>query len=202
MDCKEHWETVYATKGVTEVSWFESEPLVSLDLIEVASLAHGRIIDIGGGASILVDRLLDRRFEKIAVSDISATALERSKSRLGDSASQVNWIVADVTTVESVGQFDVWHDTAVFHFLTDPEDRRKYVGLASRTIPVGGHVVIGTFAIEGPPQCSGLDVCRYDAQTLKSELGESFRLAKEVAHEHITPWGKPQQFFFGVFQRR
>ena len=133
--------------------------------------------------------------------DISATALERSKSRLGDRASQVDWIVADVTTVESVGQFDVWHDRAVFHFLTDPEGRRKYMALASRTIPVGGHLVIGTFAIDGPLKCSDLDVCRYDAQTLENELGASFRLVKEVAHQHTTPWGKPQKFFFGLFER-
>jgi SAM-dependent methyltransferase len=201
MDRKAHWETVYATKGVTEVSWFQSEPRMSLDLIETASPTHGRIIDIGGGASILVDRLLDRGFQKVAVLDISAEALERSQSRLGDRARQVKWIVADVTTVESLDQFDVWHDRAVFHFLTDAVDRRKYVALASRTIPIGGHLVIGTFAIDGPAKCSGLDVCRYDAQLLATELGLSFQLVKEVAHEHITPWGKPQKFFFGLFQR-
>ncbi len=201
MDRKEHWETVYATKGDIEVSWFQSEPLVSLELIEIASPNHGRIIDIGGGASTLVDRLLDLGFEKVAILDISAEALERSKARLGDRAGQVKWIVADVTTVESIGQFDVWHDRAVFHFLTDAEDRRKYVDLARRTIPIGGHLVIGTFAIDGPTKCSGLDVCRYDAQLLTAELGDSFRLVKEVAHEHITPWGKPQKFFFGLFRR-
>jgi SAM-dependent methyltransferase len=201
MGRKEHWETVYATKGVTEVSWFESEPLVSLDLIETASPAHSRIIDIGGGASVLVDRLLDRGLERVAVLDISATALERSKSRLGDRATQVNWIVADVTTVESLGQFDVWHDRAVFHFLTDPEDRRKYVELASRTIPLGGHLVIGAFGTDGPPKCSGLDVCRYDAKLLTKELGASFQLIREVPHQHITPGGQPQKFFFGLFDR-
>lgn len=201
MDRKEHWETVYATKGVDEVSWYQAEPLVSLDLIETACPQHERVVDIGGGASVLVDRLLDQGFKTVAVLDISEAALERSKARLRDRARRVQWILADVTTVESIGQFDVWHDRAVFHFLTDAGDRRKYVNLAIRTIPIGGHLVIGTFAIDGPSQCSGLDVCRYDARLLATELGPSFELIKGIASEHMTPWGKPQKFLFNLFQR-
>jgi SAM-dependent methyltransferase len=234
MDRKEHWETIYATKPVSDVSWFEADPRVSLELIELASPSHGRVIDVGGGASLLVDRLLDRGFKKVAVLDISAGALQCAQSRLAERASQVEWIVADVTktgfetagtvpilrsprskmglspspssfeagsTVQDLGQFDVWHDRAVFHFLTEPQDRRNYVELATRTVPVGGHLVIGTFAIDGPSKCSGLDVCQYDAQRMTGALGPAFKLIQTTTHTHTTPAGKPQKFFFGVFQR-
>jgi SAM-dependent methyltransferase len=201
MDRRQHWDTVYATKGDTETSWFQPEPRLSLDLIQRASPARGRVVDIGGGASLLVDRLLDRGYPKVAVLDISSAALEKSKARLGNRAGQVEWTVADVTAVRDIGQFDVWHDRAVFHFLTDAGLRRNYVELAMRTIPVGGHLVIGTFANDGPQKCSGLDVCRYDAPRLAAELGGAFELTHQTAHEHVTPWGKPQQFFFGIFRR-
>lgn len=202
MDRKQHWEGVYAAKPPTEVSWFEAEPKISLDLIELASPAHRSVVDVGCGASALAGRLLDRGFGRVASLDISATALDRAKSSLGARAGLVEWIEADVTTASDIGQFDVWHDRAVFHFLTAPEDRRKYVDLASRTIVPGGHLILGTFATDGPPQCSGLDVCRYDSELLAKELGPSFKLIKEVAHTHTTPWGKPQKFIFGLFQRR
>jgi SAM-dependent methyltransferase len=201
VDRKEHWETVYKTKAVTEVSWYEVDPKVSLDLIEKASPAHGKIIDVGGGASLLVDKLLDAHFEKVAVLDISLVALDKAKSRLGERASRVQWIEADVSVVQSVGKFDVWHDRAVFHFLTVAQDRRSYVELAARTLPVGGHLIVGTFAIDGPQKCSGLEVCRYDSTLLAKELGRAFKLVHEVAHTHSTPAGKPQRFFFGLFQR-
>jgi SAM-dependent methyltransferase len=201
MDRKQHWENVYATKRVTEVSWFEAEPRVSLELIERASPAHGSVIDVGGGASLLVDRLLDRGFKKIAVLDISAAALEHARARLGARAEKVQWITGDVTSLEDVGTFDVWHDRAVFHFLTDAEDRRKYVALARRSVKPGGHLIVGTFAVDGPPMCSGLDVCRYDAEHLARELGPDFQLVHQLAHSHTTPWGKPQAFVFGLFRR-
>lgn len=201
MDRKEHWETIYATKAVTDVSWFEADPRISLDLIERASPSHGRVIDVGGGASLLVDHLLDRGFAKVAVLDIAAGALERAQARLGARAHHVEWIVGDVTAVQSLGEFDVWHDRAVFHFLTEPRDRRKYVELASRTVPVGGHLILGAFAVDGPLKCSGLEVCQYDSQRLMNELGTGFKLVQERAHLHLTPGGKPQQFFFGLFRR-
>src|SRR5262249_40854746 len=135
------------------------------------------------------------------VLDISETALSRAKARLGHRASRVDWIVADITEIESLGTFDVWHDRAVFHFLTDASDRRKYVELARRTVPVGGHLIIATFADDGPEQCSDLDVCRYNAETLGAELSEGFSLVREARETHTTPWGSSQAFFYGVFRR-
>lgn len=136
-DCKNHWETVYSTKAETGLSWYQDEPRLSLELIgAVAPADGGRIIDVGGGASILVDRLIDLPFERIAVLDISETALSMSKSRLGERAERVRWIVADVTETPELGTFDVWHDRAVFHFLTDPDDRKSYVELARKTVRV------------------------------------------------------------------
>ncbi len=202
-DRKTHWETVYATKAETSVSWYQEEPRLSLELIRaVAPAEGGRIIDVGGGASVLVDRLLELPFEEIAVLDISATALDRAKARLGERAERVRWVVADVTEVPELGTFDVWHDRAVFHFLTDPADRRRYVELARKTVPEGGHLVIATFADDGPKQCSNLDVCHYNARSLADELGEGFTLVREARESHTTPWGSSQPFFYGVFRRQ
>ena len=197
-----HWETVYATKDVTDVGWYQADPKMSLELIEWASSDHGSVIDVGGGASLLADRLLDAGFERVAVLDISTAALERAKSRLGEKAGRVLWVVADVTAVKTVGSFDLWHDRAVFHFLTAPEDRRKYVELAKRTIRPGGHLVIGTFALDGPSRCSGLEVRRYDAALLCAEFGTEFMLVRETREDHTTPSGKPQPFMFAVLARR
>lgn len=202
MDRKSHWDLVYAHKGETGVSWYEAEPRISLDLIlEFAPVASGRIIDIGGGASVLVDRLVDLGFPKIAVLDISETALEKAKARLGSLATRVDWIVADVTEATEIGVFDLWHDRAVFHFLIDAADRRKYVDLALRSIALGGHLIIATFADDGPRRCSELDVVGYNAESLSAELGAGFTLVKETRAIHTTPWGKPQAFFHGVFRR-
>lgn len=201
-DRKTHWETVYSTKTETGVSWYQDEPKLSLELIgAVAPAAGGRIIDVGGGASVLVDRLLDRPFERIAILDISETAIGKARARLGERAGRVRWVVADVTEGPELGVFDVWHDRAVFHFLTDPADRRSYVELARETVPEGGHLVIATFADDGPKQCSNLDVCRYNARSLASELGEGFSLVRKARETHTTPWGSPQAFFYGVFKR-
>lgn len=203
IDRKAHWEEVHATRGETGVSWYQVEPRLSLDLIRsVAPAAHGRIIDVGGGASVLADRLLELSFEKVAVLDISETALTRARSRLGERARRVNWIVADVIEIEALGTFDIWHDRAVFHFLTAPHDRSRYVNLALRTIPPGGHLIIASFADGGPKQCSDLDVCRYNAETMGAELGEGFSLLTEAAESHTTPWGSSQAFFYSVFRRQ
>jgi SAM-dependent methyltransferase len=145
--------------------------------------------------------LLDIGIGKVAVLDISAVAISRTKERLGERASQVEWIEADLTSISNVGTFDLWHDRAVFHFLTDPMDREAYVELAIKSIPVGGHLIIGTFATDGPEKCSGLPVCRYDADSMASTLGNRFMLVSSHNHVHATPWGKEQHFFFGVFQR-
>jgi 2-polyprenyl-3-methyl-5-hydroxy-6-metoxy-1,4-benzoquinol methylase len=203
IDRKAHWESVYSTKGDTGVSWYQSEPRFSLELIRsVAPPARGRIIDVGGGASVLVDRLLDLPFEKIAVLDISETALSMAKSRLGERTSRVEWIAADITEAQNLGTFDVWHDRAVFHFLTDAADRRKYARLARKTVPEGGHLIIASFADDGPKRCSDLDVCRYNAETMAAELGEGFSLVREARETHTTPWGSSQAFFYGVFSRQ
>jgi SAM-dependent methyltransferase len=203
IDRKAHWESVYASKGDANVSWYQREPGLSLELIRsVAPERQGRIIDVGGGASVLVDHLLELPFSKIAVLDISETALSLARSRLGERASRVEWIVADVVTAHSMGTFDLWHDRAVFHFLADPADRRNYVNLARQTVPEGGHLIIATFADDGPKRCSDLDVCRYNPETLGAELGEAFQLVREAREAHMTPWGAPQSFFYGVFERR
>jgi SAM-dependent methyltransferase len=203
VDLKAHWEEVYSTKGATGVSWYQSEPHLPLELIcAVAPPTGGGIIDVGGGASVLVDRLLDLPFERIAVLDIAETALGNARSRLGERAGRVEWIAADVTEIRSVGTFDVWHDRGVFHFLTDAVERRKYVDLARRTVPEGGHLIIASFADDGPKQCSDLDVCRYNADSMSAELGEEFALIKQVRETHVTPWDTAQTFFYGVFRRR
>jgi SAM-dependent methyltransferase len=202
VDRAQHWNHVYTTKAPTEVSWFEADPRLSLDLIEWAAPAGGRIVDVGGGASLLVDRLLDRGFANVAVLDVSAAALAHAKERLGPRAAEVEWITGDVTALAEIGSFDVWHDRAVFHFLTDAADRRRYVDLALRTLPRGGRMIVGAFALDGPAKCSGLEVCRYDAASLGEALGPQFKLLREAAHAHTTPWGALQPFFFGVFERQ
>ncbi|MCA9130714.1 MAG: class I SAM-dependent methyltransferase [Planctomycetales bacterium] len=159
------------------------------------------MLDVGGGQSFLVDRLLDARFEHVAVLDISQTAIEATKARLGERSSQVEWIVADITQRKSLGEFDVWHDRAVFHFITDPDDRKLYVELLKRSLPVGGHFVVGTFTKGGPEKCSGLTICQYDAATMQAELGPSFEPVKCSDYLHTTPTGKPQLFFFGIFRK-
>lgn len=196
---KEHWESVYASKGDAELSWTQTEPATSLELIREICPA-GRVIDIGGGTSPLAGQLLQRGYA-VAVLDISEAAIGRAKKRLGEMAERVQWIIADVTEGPDLGTFDLWHDRAVLHFLTDPVDRTAYVKLMTRTIPAGGHAVIATFAPEGPEKCSGLEVRRYSGETLAAELGNPWRFLKSVAETHVTPQGKPQAFQYSVFER-
>jgi ubiquinone/menaquinone biosynthesis C-methylase UbiE len=203
IDRRTHWENVYSTRGEMGLSWYQSEPRLSLELVtSVAPARGGRIIDVGGGASVLVDGLLDLPFAEIAVLDISETALDQVTARLGQRAKRVRWIAADVTEASDLGTFEVWHDRAVFHFLTDAEDRRKYVELARRTVPAGGHLIIASFADDGPKRCSDLDVCRYNAGSMATELGQGFSLVKEAREMHTTPWGSLQAFFYAVFRRQ
>jgi SAM-dependent methyltransferase len=198
----QHWNAVYAAKSDREVSWYQADPRLSLRLItEVCPDRSAHIIDAGGGTSRLVDQLLQAGFEHLAVLDISATALAQTQARLGDRAESVEWIVADVAAVDDLGQFDVWHDRATFHFLTDPGARQRYVELLTRTVPTGGHAIIATFAPDGPPTCSGLNVRRYDARTLADELGPAFTRELEVEDLHETPWGSTQAFMFARLRR-
>jgi 2-polyprenyl-3-methyl-5-hydroxy-6-metoxy-1,4-benzoquinol methylase len=196
---KEHWESVYQAKAEAQVSWTQPEPRLSLSLIREVC-PRGRVIDVGGGTSVLAETLAEAGYS-VAVLDISEAALDRARKRLGTRADRVDWIVADVTAAPDLGAFDVWHDRALFHFLTEPADRAAYVALLSRTIPVGGHAIIATFALDGPQTCSGLPVQRYDGQSLSSELGAGFELVTSVAEMHITPWGKPQSFQYSGFRR-
>jgi 2-polyprenyl-3-methyl-5-hydroxy-6-metoxy-1,4-benzoquinol methylase len=199
---KAHWDTVYTTKGENEVSWFQEDPAPSLELIDLAQpTLESAIVDIGGGASRLVDSLVARGFNRVTVLDISEAGLGAAKARLGERASQVHWIVADVTKWCPTQTFDIWHDRAAFHFLTDPTDRSAYVTRMKQVIKPGGHVIIGTFALDGPEKCSGLPVNRYDAAGLAKELGGGFVLLDSRRHDHSTPWNSAQRFHFCMLRR-
>ncbi len=201
-DLRSHWENLYKTKGEGDVSWFEENPAISLDLIHATGVkADASIIDIGGGAARLVDKLLDEGFEAVTVLDFSDQALATSKARLGARSGKVQWIAADVTTWEPSQSYDVWHDRAAFHFLTDPNDRTAYAQRVLRAIHSGGHVIIGTFAPDGPERCSGLPVVRYDAGSIGQVLGPSFELVETRNHAHHTPSGNIQRFQFSRFRR-
>ena len=202
MNRKDHWEQVYQTKAPDDVSWFQTRPAISLKLIESSGVGKDAgVIDVGGGASVLVDFLLDAGFSKLAVLDLSAAALEHARRRLGKRADSVEWLEADVTTFEPPRRFGLWHDRAVFHFLTDKADRQKYVETLKRTLTSNGHVIIATFAIDGPLKCSGLDVARHDAPSISAELGAGFRLVEQVDETHTTPWGTEQKFSYFRFAR-
>jgi SAM-dependent methyltransferase len=197
-----HWDIVYTTKGENELSWFQENPESSLDLIDLARPTPDcAIVDIGGGASRLVDSLVGRGFSHVAVLDISEAALKAARARLGDRAGLVEWIVTDVIDWHPRQGFDIWHDRAAFHFLTDPADRSAYVACIKQAIRPGGHVIIGTFAIDGPEKCSGLPVNRYDAAGLANELGDGFELIESRRHDHSTPWKSAQRFQFSIFRR-
>jgi SAM-dependent methyltransferase len=199
---KSHWETVYTTKGEHEVSWFQENPAPSLELIDLTRpTPESAIADIGGGASRLVDRLLARGFRRVTVLDISQAALDAAKARLGERATEAEWVVADVTEWQPAHTFDIWHDRAAFHFLTDPADRLAYVARLRQAVRPGGHVIIGTFAIDGPEKCSGLPVRRYDAASLAKELGEGLELVDARRQDHATPWNSTQRFQFCIFRR-
>jgi ubiquinone/menaquinone biosynthesis C-methylase UbiE len=202
MQRSQHWDQVYQTKAEAEVSWFEVEPATSLDLIRSVLPAGGSVIDIGSGASHLVDHLLEQTTGSITLLDVSAVALQKVKERLGANAERVHWIVGDVTQIEQLPTCDVWHDRAVFHFLTSADDRRRYIELAVRTIAANGYLIVGVFAPDGPAKCSGLEVCRYDAAGLASEFGKTFCLLRTESVRHTTPAGKSQSFCFAVFQHR
>lgn len=199
---KSHWDTVYTTKSETEVSWFQENPAPSLELIDLAGpTPESAIVDIGGGASRLVDSLLARGFRHVTVLDISGASLEAAKARLGTRAGEVQWVVADVTRWSPAQAFDIWHDRAAFHFLIDAADRSAYVACVKQAVRPGGHVIIGTFALDGPEKCSGLPVNRYDAAGLARELGEGFELLDSRRHDHSTPWDSTQRFQFSIFRR-
>ncbi|WP_274628025.1 class I SAM-dependent methyltransferase [Arvimicrobium flavum] len=197
-----HWDDVYARKDEAEVSWFEEVPELSLELIAATGARpDGRIVDIGGGASRLVDCLLDHGFTDLTVLDLSPKALAQARSRLGGRADRVTWIAADVTSWTPPMQYEVWHDRAAFHFLTDADDRCRYVKTLEAALSPGGHAIIATFALDGPEKCSGLPVARYDPEGLAEALGPGFRLVEARRHVHETPWGSTQSFQSSRFVR-
>jgi 2-polyprenyl-3-methyl-5-hydroxy-6-metoxy-1,4-benzoquinol methylase len=197
-----HWENVYRTKGEREVSWFQETPSISLELIRSAGATrHSAIVDIGGGASRLVDALVDEGYEAVTVLDLSESALAAAKTRLGQTAARVAWIVADVVAWKPPQRYDVWHDRAAFHFLTDAADRTAYVAGLREALRPGGHAIIATFALDGPERCSGLPVIRYDAASLGEVLGSAFDLVETRRHDHHTPMGMTQRFQFSLFRR-
>lgn len=199
---KKHWENVYGQKKPVEVSWYQVEPAVSPKLITSTGIDHAaKIIDVGGGASFLAGKLLDQGFQNITVLDILSKAIHYAQERLGRWVENVCWIEADVIEFESSAQYDLWHDRAVFHFLTDIEERSKYVQQLKDMVKPVGHVVIAAFVIDGPPKCSGLDVERYSLEKMKKELGDSFKLVNSVSEAHITPWNKEQKFIYCYFKK-
>ena len=197
----DHWNQVYRSKRPDEVSWYQRRPDLSLALIAASGVAKDSgIIDVGGGASTLVDCLLDEGYTHLAVLDVAGEALARNRSRLGARATGVEWLEADVTTFEPTRRFGLWHDRAVLHFLTEAADRRAYVATLRRTLRPGGAVVIATFAPDGPPKCSGLDVRRYDEASIQEELGAEFRLEEVCRETHVTPWRAEQRFAWFRFR--
>jgi hypothetical protein len=202
LDRQDHWNAVYATKGERDLSWSERFPAVSLRLIEAAGMtADTCLIDVGGGDSRLVDALLARGLDCLAVLDVSPPALERAKQRLGARAVVPTWIASDITADWSLKPMDIWHDRAVFHFLTTPADRARYLLHLRDTLKVGGGAIIATFALDGPRQCSGLPVNRYSPDTLSRELGDGFGIVESVPYVHTTPWGTAQSFQYSRFVR-
>jgi SAM-dependent methyltransferase len=198
-----HWEGVYATKGEHEVSWFQESPAISIGMIRAANPDHAAaIIDIGGGASRLVDSLLQDGYRSLAVLDLSASALEAAKKRIGTAAGNVDWIVADVTTWQPSRSYDIWHDRAAFHFLIETRDRAAYLERLRSALRPGGQAIIGTFALDGPEKCSGLPVQRYDSRELAAELGTPFELVDTRTEIHHTPWNATQAFQFSRFRKR
>jgi SAM-dependent methyltransferase len=196
-----HWENLYQSKGEHDVSWFQDTPTPSLELLdEIGVTPAASVIDIGGGASRLVDRLIERGFRDVTVLDLSEAALAAAKDRLGDRASRVTWIVADVTQWEPMTAYDVWHDRAAFHFLTEEADRAAYLARLRRGLEIGGHAIIATFALDGPARCSGLPVVRYSPDSLRQTLGADFTLITSRNDSHATPWGGTQSFQFSALR--
>jgi len=196
-DRKQHWENVYRSKSPWEVSWYQESPALSLRLIGDAEMElTAPIIDIGGGASGLVDQLCAAGYSDISVLDVSAAALNHAKKRLAGKACFVRWLEQDVIAFAPLKQYALWHDRAVFHFLTEAEERETYVAILKKALKPGGQLIMMTFAIDGPPKCSGLDIVQYDSNTLMAALGPGFELV-ETGHEtHITPAGNQQKFAY------
>ena len=200
---QEHWDNVYGTRRYSEVSWYQDEPSVSLEFLEATGIATSdSIIDVGGGASTLVDRLIERGYENVSVLDISDTALDQARERLGDAADGVTWIIDDVTQFLPPQTYHAWHDRAVLHFLVDESSRARYMDGLKRALSPGGHLVLATFGPDGPTRCSGLPVRRYTVDMLRDLLGPTFELCSHRMDSHRTPAGATQEFLYTRWVRR
>ena len=198
---KKHWENVYRSKSPLKVSWYQQEPILSLSLIARAQAPRDApIIDVGGGSSTLVDKLYDEAYTDISVLDISGSALAHAKNRLADRADKVNWYEADVTCFKPPHRYAIWHDRAVFHFLTSRLDRERYVNVLKQALEPCGQIIIMTFATDGPRKCSGLDIVQYDADKMTAELGQGFKLVETGQDIHHTPAGNQQKFAYFRFR--
>ncbi len=194
---QKHWQDVFITREPTEVSWYQREPSISLELIEASDVGNNdAIIDVGTGSSLLVDCLLERGYTNLTALDVSEAALQNSQERLGVSAAAVQWLVSDVRDFDADGRYALWHDRACFHFLVEEADRGKYVTVLRKHLLPGGHAIIATFALDGPPKCSGLPVQRYDETALLETLGAEFRPIDTRREKHITPAGREQAFVY------
>jgi SAM-dependent methyltransferase len=198
---KEHWDRVYTQKPFNQTSWHQAIPRRSLLMIAQAASLTTAIIDIGAGASLLVDHLLDRGFRDLSVLDVSGAALKQARSRLGERSKRLNWIEADVLEFIPGRSFGLWHDRAAFHFLTSMEDQQKYVSVLNQALEPGGQAIIATFSPEGPAKCSGLDIVQYNDSKMERVLGKSFRLLENQAELHVTPAGNEQAFNYFRFQK-
>lgn len=203
MNEKTHWEHIYETKSPTQVSWYQEHAKFSLEYIKRTGIRKtDRIIDAGGGTSTLVDDLVVDGFQHISILDVSGAALQIARQRLGRRAAHVNWIEADITQADLPEQaYDLWHDRAVFHFLTQPEDRKRYVDAVRRAVRTRGHIIVATFAPDGPDHCSGLEVMRYNPESLHSEFGDEFDLVDSTNETHHTPFGTEQKFIYCYCRR-
>lgn len=203
LDRRSHWEGVYLRKGEEDLSWHQDDPSLSFTLVSRLCPPGGKVLDVGGGTSLLASRLVSAGNADVTVMDISGAALRRAQERSGPAAGKITWVVGDVcgTSWPAPGPFDLWHDRAVFHFLADPEDRRIYARRAHESVRPGGHVVVATFAPDGPEQCSGLPVQRYDAAALAGQFAPGLAFVESHRELHTTPWGSQQAFTYVVLRR-
>ena len=200
---KDHWERVYQKLIPQEVGWYQAYPESSLKLINHSFIGtDARIIDVGGGTASLCLHLLDQGYRNLTVLDISAISIDRAKSQLREKSNEIEWIEADITSYEFKAQYDIWHDRAAFHFLTNTEDRRKYIAALNQALKPNGQLIMATFSLDAPPQCSGLPVVRYSPATLQKEIGENFNPVETVSEKHLTPSGVLQDFIFCRFIKR
>jgi len=203
MDRKTHWDNIYSAKAPHQLSWYQAHPEISLRLIADSGVGKdAALIDIGGGASLLVDKLVGAGYSKVTVLDVSPAAIAAAQARLGWRAGEVRWLAQDVTTFAPTEKFALWHDRAVFHFLSEPADRQAYLAAAQAALPPGGQLIIATFAPDGPEMCSALPVVRYGAESLAKEVGEGFELLESCGETHLTPGGVKQSFSYCRFRRR